>query len=449
MKKTIIVPILVIVLAFVIKEGLHQSKRVAIMTGFASKLLCSCLFTSNMPEEMVLKDELGFPPISSTSSSIDYEDKKTTTSVFGMMERTSSYIPGNGCVIDTDDTSIRTGVYEEKTTINDTLASWFNYNSGDSTLSNIQLDRVVALVDEAFEENFLEGKPKNTRAVVVVKNGSLIVEKYAKGISKDTPLLGWSMTKSLIGTIVGTMINDGEIQLDNKIPYEDWQQDERKNITYRHLLNMNSGLKWEEDYSNVSIVTNMLFKETNMGLYAAQFPLENQPGEKWYYSSGTTNLLSFMLSRYFAGQTAYKDYIYEKLKGSLGMGSLLIESDAAGYPIGSSYGWASARDWAKLGQLYLNNGRWGEKQILDPDWVSFVRTPVEGSNGEYGGHFWLNTEGERYPSCPRDMYFCDGYQGQRVFIVPSHQVVIVRLGAMYSVNDNYLDSWVKGILGEI
>lgn len=156
-------------------------------------------------------------------------------------------------------------------------------------------------------------------------------------------------------------------------------------------------------------------------------PAEFEPNTHWNYSSGTTNLLSGILRKQFATQQEYLDFWYSALIDKIGMHSMLIETDLSGNYVGSSYGWATARDWAKFGLLYLHNGSWNGESILDPSWVRYAATPAVGSRGDYGAHFWLNA-GKRYPDAPLDLYSCNGFQGQKIFIIPSHEMVIVRLG---------------------
>ena len=154
---------------------------------------------------------------------------------------------------------------------------------------------------------------------------------------------------------------------------------------------------------------------------------EGEPAAIWNYSSGTSNLLSGLLRTHFDTYQAYLDFPYQALIDKIGMHSMLIETDMAGNFVGSSYAWASTRDWARFGLLYLNRGLWNGEQIFSPDWIDYITKPTHGSDGTYGAHFWLNAEG-KYPDVPRDLYSANGYQGQYVFIIPSKNVVVVRTG---------------------
>jgi CubicO group peptidase (beta-lactamase class C family) len=190
---------------------------------------------------------------------------------------------------------------------------------------------------------------------------------------------------------------------------------------------MNSGLEWDEDYGSISDVTKMLYIDADMTSPQIHKKAIHKPNEYWYYSSGTSNLLSGILRKQFANYQEYLDYPYREFIDKIGMNSMLIETDMAGNYVGSSYAWATVRDWGKFGLLYLHKGNWNGVQIFDPNWVNYVTTPSPTSNGDYGGHFWLNAGGF-YPDAPRDMFSANGFQGQRVFIIPSKDLVIVRFG---------------------
>jgi CubicO group peptidase (beta-lactamase class C family) len=171
----------------------------------------------------------------------------------------------------------------------------------------------------------------------------------------------------------------------------------------------------------------MLFLDKDMTKIQLTKPLVGKPNESWNYSSGTTNLLSGFIRNQFKAHQDYLDFWYAELIDKIGMSSMIVETDFSGNYIGSSYGWATARDWAKFGLLYLHNGNWNGTQILNESWINYTKTPTNTSNGEYGAQFWLNAGGV-YPNVPKDLYSCNGYQGQYVFIIPSKELVIVRFG---------------------
>ena len=173
-------------------------------------------------------------------------------------------------------------------------------------------------------------------------------------------------------------------------------------------------------------------------------PLIGQPNKSWNYSSGTTNMLSGFIRNQFKAHQEYLDFWYAELVDKIGMNSMTIETDLAGNYVGSSYTWATARDWAKFGLLYLRKGNWNGEQLLNESWVTYSATPTNGSNGEYGAHFWLNAGG-KYPNVPKDLYSCNGYQGQHVFIIPSKDLVIVRFGLAENPEFD-VDTFLKEVL---
>jgi CubicO group peptidase (beta-lactamase class C family) len=290
-------------------------------------------------------------------------------------------------------------------------------------LANVDYQRL----DKAIADVFANPESQKTRTVLVVYKNQIIAEKYVRGFNENTPILGWSMTKSVLATLYGILEYRGKIDLDKSAPIEAWRNDDRKNITLDHLLRMQSGLAWDEDYSSISDVTKMLFLDSDMTQAQADNEAVGKPGQVWNYSSGTSNLLSGILRKQFNTHQAYLDFPYSALIDRIGMHSMLIETDIEGNFVGSSYAWASTRDWTKFGLLYLNGGSWNGEQLFDQEWIDYIRKPTDGSDSDYGAHFWLNAGG-KYPDVPKDMYSANGYQGQRVFIIPSKDLVVVRTG---------------------
>ncbi len=297
----------------------------------------------------------------------------------------------------------------------------------------------------ALERVFAEPEPerlRGTRAVVVVQGGRIVGERYAPGFDRDTRLLGWSMTKSLMGALVGVLVGDGRLRLDApaEVPAGQSAGDPRREIQIDQLLRMSSGLDWNESYGishRLPDVIQMLYGRGlgDMASFAADRPLASPPGSEWRYSSGTSVLLSGIVRRVLADDGAYRALPRRALFDPLGMTSALMELDEAGTFVGSSYSWATARDWARFGLLYLRDGVWGKARILPPGWVDYTRTPAPAApRGEYGAHFWLNAGVPAkgvvapLPRAPRDLFYAAGHDGQFVFVVPSRDLVIVRLG---------------------
>ena len=208
-------------------------------------------------------------------------------------------------------------------------------------------------------------------------------------------------------------------------PIKEWQNDMRREITLDALLRMSSGLEFVEDYASPSDATRMLFGAKNAASVAIAAPAIAKPNEVWSYSSGTTNILQAIIRRQFSNHADYVAYPYQRLFSKLGMTSAVLESDASGVFVGSSFMYATARDWAKFGQLYLQDGVWQGERLLPEGWVRYSSTPTPKSNGVYAAQFWLN---KNDPAFPQDAFMADGFEGQNVAIIPSKNVVIVRLG---------------------
>ena len=284
-------------------------------------------------------------------------------------------------------------------------------------------------LDRAFQENdpLLQ---KRTRAVVVVQDGWVIAERYAKGIQPDMPLIGWSMSKSITQALIGRAIHEGLLDPDKPPRVPEWSTalDPRQKISLDQLLRMNSGLTFEESTGALnSDLVRMLTQEADMAGFAASKSLSKKPGKKWNYSSGTTNILSRILRHAIDDDQRYWSFPSQALFGPLGMTTAVLESDNSGTFVGSSLAWASGRDWARFGQLYLDQGSWNGKQLLPANWVQQARTASRGSKQAYGAHWWLSRRKSR-PDLPTDSFSAEGYQGQLLLVAPSQRAVIVRLG---------------------
>ena len=279
----------------------------------------------------------------------------------------------------------------------------------------------------------------------MVYKDHIVAEKYAEGFDKNSKFLGWSMTKSILSTIFGILQHKGRLSVDERAPITEWKNDERKNITIHNLLQMNSGLEWDENYETISDVNKMLFLDEDMTQAQIDKSLIAEPNTLWNYSSGTSNLLSRILRIKLGSHQKYLDYWYKELIDKIGMHSMVLEADLAGNYVASSYSWASARDWAKFGLLYEHEGNWNGEQIFSKEWDDYVVTPTPTSSGQYGAQFWLNTQ-SMMPDVPSTMYFANGHDGQRVFILPEQDLVVVRLGLSGNFSNNEL---LKGILESI
>jgi len=406
--------------------------KLEIVSGYNAKILCSCLFVTGLDQEEAEKIDLGFGPLWLASNSINMESKTVRTSVAFMQPKAAIYREGLGCSLIND--REKPGVALPEIEIRD-KSGW-----PEEPVNNDS--KLAVVLQKAFDQ--ADPKKLNTRAVIVLKDGEIAGEAYADGITPNTPLLGWSMTKSLTAAMAGVLARDGFWNLDTPLPIEEWSENPRETVSLRNALNMATGLSWTEDYGSVSPATTMLYGSNNMGAYAASYPLEFEPGTYFEYSSGTTNILAYAMRNAFDSDEDYTAFPYERIFKPLGAESFVVETDASGHFVGSSYGYASARDWAKLGLLFLNNGNLYDRQIIDSSWVAFCRKPTIESDGIYGGHFWIPYSRGESGYRPTD-YAMDGFQGQRVSIHPEDGLVIVRLGVMYDESDFDFGAWVKEI----
>jgi len=301
---------------------------------------------------------------------------------------------------------------------------------------------VAAAVARAFGDELAPAARTTlgTRAVLVVHKGSLVAERYAPGFTATTPQLGWSMGKSVTNLLVGRLVQQGKVAVKDAALRPEWS-DGRSAITIDELMRMTSGLSWDETYDLGTPITRMLYLEPDMGGYAASQPLAHQPGTYLQYSSGSTNILcSILAKRTGIGADLPRQQIF----APLGLTSAVWEPDATGTPVCSSYLWATPRDWAAIGQFALQNGSWNGQQLLPPGWMATSTTsqPVATSEEKgYAAGWWVNKQADGSlvdPTLPADAYYADGHDGQRVYVVPSSQLVVVRLGFSPSVEDKDL-----------
>jgi CubicO group peptidase (beta-lactamase class C family) len=272
------------------------------------------------------------------------------------------------------------------------------------------------------------------RAIVVVRDGRIVGERYAPGFAADTPLIGWSMTKTVNVAILGTVLGTGKLSLDEKNLFPEWSGDDRKNISITDLMAMQSGLAFNEDYGTVSDVTRMLYLEPDMAKFAASKPLVAPIGTKFSYSTGTSIMLARLWQNAVGDEAASLAYPRKALFDPLGMKSAVMEADESGTLAGASYLYATARDWARFGQFLLQDGVWNGRRILPEGFVSIMHTPAGASNGVYGkGEVWLEGPDDKKgdgvaAGVPEGTYWLQGHDGQTVAIVPSKRMVVVRMG---------------------
>lgn len=459
-KKIILRSLLVIIVAALSYAVYYCWVSFPIISGYGAKNMCSAVFLAGRSEQQEREQELGFSPMTLGTFTVDYTDSSVTGSVFGFAKRKAIYRTGLGATLinELSEEEVRNQKFRlaKGPVINpDTIAWPLGNKIVETTDSSIDAVKLKAAVNNIFIEKDT-AKPIRTRAVVVLHNGNIVAEQYADGFTKDSKLIGWSMTKSITSALTGILIKDGKLKADAPAPVTEWNDanDPRHDITLENILQQTTGLDFVENYSKASDATRMLFQRAAMGTYTASHKAKDKPGTVFYYSSGNTNLLSRII-RQTVGENDYHAFPYEQLFYKLGMYNTVLEPDASGTFVGSSYSYGIARDWARFGLLYLNDGVYNGERLLPEGWVKQTVTPADAAKrGEYGFQFWLNA-GEKnnpsnrlYPSCPTDMYCCDGYEGQFVFIIPSKNLVIVRLGLTQHGNFD-ADKFVSDIVAAV
>lgn len=413
--------------------------KLNILAGYSAKNTASSVFLGKRSLAITDVTDNNFSPVSLATDAIDIDKKFAAASVFNLLTRKAIYREGLGSVLTLTKADEKADFLTPKRSTPNNLIPYpyGNADQKDTLFKNINYPKLNNTVNSIFGKN-------QTRAVVVIYKDQIIAEKYAKGFTKDSRLLGWSMTKSILSTIFGVLQYQHKIKVTDKAPIKNWQNDDRKNISIHNLLQMNSGLAWDENYDKISDATRMLFLERDMTKMQAQKPLAGKINGSWNYSSGTSNLLSGIVRSQFKTHQEYLDFWYTDLIDKIGMNSMVLEADLAGNYVASSYAWATPRDWGKFGLLYLHKGNWNGTQIFSEKWADYVATPTPTSNGLYGAQFWLNTKGQM-KDVPKTMYFADGYQGQRVYILPEQDLVIVRMALSWMDENTFL----KGILESI
>ena len=444
----------VLIAATLACSGLGQTLQSG--AGYKAKELASRVFVSGREAERVIRDDLSDGPMVLVSGRVDPEDHSASARALGVVRSKAICREGLGCTLVkglTED-EIRSQPYDPPTApaADPSTVLWPSGDAlpdGPPQTASIDAAKLDAALDQVFAEPSDSGR-RETRAVVVVHRGRVIAERYAEGFDAQTPLPGWSMTKSVIGALVGIRVRQGALDLQAPAPVPEWRSagDPRGEITLDQLLRMSSGLAFGETKDSNSDMVTMLFDRGDAAAYAAAKPLEHPPDSHWHYSSGTSNIVSRILRHSFGGdQAAYFRFPREALFDRIGMGSAVIEPDASGSFVASSFMFATARDWARFGLLFLEGGVWEGERILPEGWVEYCTTPApRAPQGRYGAHWWLNAgdlddpSDRPWPDMPADTFSARGHEGQEVVVIPSRELVLVRLGqsrpeSTYSSND--------------
>ena len=433
----ILIGLFVILLILLAGGYLYVLPVFKVATGYTAKVICSNHYLTGQSVDTAMAELPDNPLVPFLRVGLDETRREVSATLWGWAAKQRAiYRPGLGCTL-----LAGKGPFETRAPDLPPLAPvdpnqpW-PYGEAVSYEPNPALE---AVLDDAFAEPDPTHPQRRTRAIVIVKDGHIIAERYAEGYGPDTPFLGWSMTKSvthaLLGVLVQTGVLQGDLEIHQPAPVPEWASpdDPRHTITIDQLMRMSSGLAFNEDYGDLRTgVTQMLYNTSDMGAYAASMPLAAPPDTVWNYSSGTANILSRIIRHVIGGDVqTYWAFPRQALFNRIGMSSAVLEPDASGTFVGSSYMYATARDWARFGLLYLQDGVWNGQRILPEGWVDYARTPTSPSQGQYGALWWLNRgvgEHKEWEGVPNDAYAAEGHDGQYVVVIPSRNMVIVRLG---------------------
>ena len=400
---------------------------IRVATAYSAKIVCSNHFLAAREPKSVLAVDVqapGHPLLGYVRADVDDERGEVRARLLGLFgDGRAVHRPGMGCsTLPAGATLADVAVPQAAAAQAAADALW----PAGERVEPSQDPRLASILDD----DALAGS--GARAVVVVHNGRIVGERYAEGFSPQTPLLGWSMTKTVTAAIIGTLVREGRMSLDQDELFEEWTADGRAAITLADLMAMSSGLEFNEDYGDVTDVTRMLYLQPDMAAFASEKPLAGPVGETFSYSSGTTVLLSRLWQEAFDDPAAALAWPREALFGPLGMTSAVLEADASGTLVGSSYLYATARDWARFGEFLRNGGAWAGQRILPQGFVGWMREAAPASGGQYArGQLWLRGPGEGENAgkgVPADTYWLRGHDGQTVAVVPSRGLVVVRLG---------------------
>jgi len=455
-----------IALVLAVAAGWFMVKAMPIGTGYVAKYLCTSTFLSRRdPQTVFVEDIKPVNPLARVVRwKIDRAGRTVTATAFTAFTAKALYREGCGCTLlaGAAEAALRRQHFYRPDNSYDVPARspdqpWPLGSDGpvDPVSEGVDARQLEKALDDAFAEPGTE-KKRNTRAVAVVYNGKLIAERYASGFGPHMPMLGWSMSKSVTNALVGLLVGQGRLALEDPAPVPEWRapDDPRHKITLDQLMRMSSGLAFEEAYRPLADATDMLYEAQDFGAFAAQSHLEAPPDRKWSYSSGTANIIARIV-RYEAEKTApdYYRFMREALFGRIGMTSMVIEPDPSGTFVGSSYAVATVRDWARFGLLYLQDGIWDGKRVLPEGWVAYSTTPTpKAPRGEYGALFWLNAgasgspDNRLWPHAPADAYAAQGFQEQKVIVIPSRDAVLVRFGATSQRSAWDTDAFIAGVL---
>jgi CubicO group peptidase (beta-lactamase class C family) len=431
---------LLLVAAGVVAAGIvyRPGTAVRVATGLVSHTLCSETFVAGLdPDQTFAETVRTMPGIRRLAPWLRYQVDRTRrevrTTLGGRFEKRAAYHDGVGCSLvypgslEAAAPSIPPGAGSARG-LDDDIA-------GPAMVEPASAPLRVAL-DRAFAEP-PGGPPRGTKAVVVVHDGRVVAERYAPGYGLDTPMLSWSMNKSVVNALIGVLVRQGRLAVGAPAPVPAWRDptDPRRAITVEQLMRMTSGLALDEANDGFDPSSRMIYTEPDMAGFAVAAALIAPPGTRYHYSSPSTLILSRIIRDAVGGRAEdVIGFAERELFAPLGMRRVTLEFDATGTQVGSTYMYATARDWARFGLLYARDGVANGRRILPEGWVDYSASPTPGSRDGYGAGFFTDRGDSEFGrlrvrgGMPPDSFFASGTQGQRIVIAPARRLVVVRLG---------------------
>ena len=423
----------------------------AIGAGYAAKQICSGVFVAGLPEHFVVNTDV-LPRLATVGPlarlinyDLDTEGQQVKAHMLGASV-TARHRERYGCTLNQTDhaplfpfAASADGFSGHPHETDVTPASNANHAPAQHAETKPALQ---AALNTAFAEPPEGGR--NTLAVIVMHRGEVVAEQYGAPVTSTTPMQGWSMNKSLMATFIGRQVDQGNLNLDRPVvsalqaagagSRTLGKVDPR--LTLRHLLSMTTGFDFSERYFPGDDVTDMLYRQPGMWLSAPDTGHAQPVGKQWAYSSGDINTASLVWQQSLLGES-YLHWIQREFIEPLTLQEIVLEPDASGVQVGSSYAYLTARDWARMGQLWLDAWH-GRSKVISEQWQRLAVTPGTANSGEiYGLGFWLNTAHRAFPSAPDNTFHAGGNSGQFVVVIPEKELVVVRLGL--TLNESLAD----------
>jgi CubicO group peptidase (beta-lactamase class C family) len=423
-----------LVISAVVFIGIHIDRALRVATGVVAHDVCSKTFISGFDSQIAFAETIARQGVRRLNWALSYEvdssNKVVRASLAGWTGSRAAFHEGLGCIVvhgSAEPVLPKTSITELK------VATPLLAEIGGPTAVETSNLELKAALDHAFEEPAAPPY-RRTKAVVVVQNGAIAAERYAPSLGIDTPLLGFSMTKSVVNALVGILVKQGRLSVAQPAPIAEWRNDNEppRDITIEHLMRMTSGLALDDGKFGFDASSQMVYLHNDMAAFAARATVVAPPGTRFSYSGPSTQLLARIIRDTVGGPEQTLEFAWRELFNPLGMRNVTLEFDATGTLQGSSYMFASARDWARFGLLYLYDGVVGGRRILPGGWVAFSARATLYT--DYGAGFWTNRSDNQQAldrvsrGMPRDAFFALGNLGQIIVILPSHRLVIVRLG---------------------